>query len=201
MQIFYDSGNSHVLFKEGTPANLYGVKTRKGPFKVGAVGNTSVWAGDEWACQMPTASGHREILVGLTVPQITAKFPYVSLNEAVKDLKDSDPSNVDLQHLSVPDAVGGECHVLLGIQYSALYPELVHQLECGLGIYKLRISSTSGYTATVAGPHHSFSLLASKVGNVSFLLSQFKEGVEYWRQCGAPAPKHVAMTDQELSSV
>ena len=26
VQIFYDTGNSHVLFKEGTPQNLYGVK-------------------------------------------------------------------------------------------------------------------------------------------------------------------------------
>ena len=119
IQIFYDTGNSHVLFKEGTPQNLYGVKTRSGPFALGAVGNTTVWGGDEWACQPLTTRGHREVLIGLCVPKITSNFHRVSLKEAAAELKASAPENEELQSLSVPDFVGGECHVLLGIQYAA----------------------------------------------------------------------------------
>ena len=87
VQIFYDTGNSHCLFQTGTPASLYGVRTRCGPFSLGAVGNTTVWGGDEWACQPMTTRGHREILIGLEVPQITTNFPYVNLQEATMELK------------------------------------------------------------------------------------------------------------------
>ena len=115
VQIFYDTGNSHVLFKTGTPENLYGVKTRNGPFALGAVGDTTVWGGDEWACQPMTTRGHREILIGVCVPKITSNFPRVNLREAAAEIKASAPNNRELQNLCVPDYVGGECHILLGI--------------------------------------------------------------------------------------
>ena len=148
VQIFYDTGNSHVLFKQGTPENLYGVKTRTGPFALGAVGDTTVWGGDEWACQPMTTRGHREILIGLCVPKITSNFPRVSLKEATAELKSSDPENEELQNLCVPDHVGGECHVLLGIQYAAHFPRLVYTLETGLGIYEVRLQPSSPHCSS-----------------------------------------------------
>ena len=198
VQVFYDSGNSHVLFKEGTPENLYGVKTRAGPFPLGAVGDTTVWGGDEWACQPMTTRGHREVLVGLSVPKITSNFPRVSLKAATADLKASDPMNEELQNLGVPDYVGGECHVLLGIQYAAHFPRLVHSLPSGLGIYEVKLQPNSPrHTAAIAGPHKSFNLLTGKVGNVAFLLQKFKEGIDYWKVNGAPSPKSLEMTEDE----
>ena len=45
---FWDSGNSHTLFQKDVPGQeLLGVKVRAGPFPMGAVGNTTVWANDE----------------------------------------------------------------------------------------------------------------------------------------------------------
>ena len=73
-------------------------------------------------------------------------------------------------------------------------------LENGLGIYmvKLQVSSTK-CTAALAGPHHSFNFLAGKVGNVSYLLKKFKDGIEYWRTSGPPAPKSIGLSDEELA--
>ena len=199
-QIFYDTGNSHVLFKTGTPENLYGVKTRDGPFALGAVGDTTVWGGDEWACQPMTTRGHREILIGVCVPKITSNFPRVNLREAAAEIKASAPNNRELQNLCVPDYVGGECHILLGIQYAAHYPRLVHSLESGLGIYEVKLKpSSSKCTAALAGPHHSFNLLAGKVGNVAFLLKKFQEGLSYWKSCGAPPPKSLSLSSEEIN--
>ena len=198
IKIFYDTGNSHVLFAEGVPQKLYGVKTKGGPFPLGAVGNTTVWANEEWACQILMTSGLREILWGVTVPQITSKFPYVPLNPAVRAVKAGDPTNLELQQLKIPKYVGGECHILLGIQYNAFYPELVHSLESGLAIYRLRIKS-SWSTATIAGPHSSFNFLAERVGNTAALLQRFTEGIQQWRVSGAPAPKGIPMTGEELA--
>ena len=198
VQIFYDTGNSHCLFQTGTPANLYGVRTRCGPFSMGAVGNTTVWGGDEWACQPMTTRGHREILIGLEVPQITTNFPYVNLQEATMELKTSAPENEELQALKVPKYVGGECHVLLGIQYASHFPRLVHSLENGLGIYEVKLQPhSSQFTAAIAGPHHSFNFLTGKVGNVAHLLQKFTEGINYWKTSGPPAPKSLSLTPEE----
>ena len=101
--------------------------------------------GGEWACQLMTTRGHREILIGITVPRITSNFPYVNLKEATEELKSSDPHNQELQNLVVPNFVGGECHVLLGIQYVAHFPRLVHSLESGLGIYEVKLQPASLY--------------------------------------------------------
>ena len=199
VQIFYDTGNSHCLFQTGTPANLFGVRTRCGPFSLGAVGNTTVWGGDEWACQPMTTRGHREILIGLEVPQITTNFPYVNLQEATMELKASAPENDELQALTVPKYVGGECHILLGIQYASHFPRLVHSLENGLGIYEVKLQPhSSQFTAAIAGPHHSFNFLTGKVGNVAHLLQKFTEGINYWKASGPPAPKSLSLTPEEF---
>ena len=201
VNIFCDTGNSHVLFRDPIPKEeLFGIKVRDGPFPLGAVGGTTVWANHEWACQIKTSGGSREILLGLTVDKITSKFPLVSLAEAELDLKCSDPNNKELQDLSVPTVVGGEVDILLGIQYLSLYPVEVHSLASGLTICKLRLKGSSGYTATIAGPHHSFNYLAEKVGNVSYLLSKFKEGIDHWRQFGASFPKPIPMTMDDIES-
>ena len=198
--IFYDTGNSHVLFQEGTPDNLYGTRTRCGPFSMGAVAATTVWGGDEWACQPMTTKGHREILIGLEVPKITTNFPYINIEEATAEIKASQPENRELQALSVPPVVGGECHILLGIQYSAHFPRLVHSLENGLGIYEVKLQpQSSRYTAAIAGPHHSFNCLADKVGNIAHLLQKFQEGISYWSASGPPPPASLPFTKEELA--
>ena len=198
VQIFYDTGNSHVLFKEGTPENLYGVKTRTGPFPLGAVGDTTVWGSDEWACQPMTVRGHREVLIGLCVSKITSNFPRINLKEATAEIKASVPNNREVQELCVPDFVGGECHVLLGIAYNSHFPQLVHSMESGLSIYKVKLKPSSPKcTAAIAGPHHSFNMLAGKVGNVALLLQKFKEGIDFWKDHGPPAPKSLSMSDEE----
>ena len=46
VNIFYDTGNSHCLFCKGTAKNLYGVRVKKGPQPLGAVGGTTLWGGE-----------------------------------------------------------------------------------------------------------------------------------------------------------
>ena len=57
VQIFYDTGNSDCLFLKGVPRNLWGCLVKKGPRLIGAVGATTVWGGDSWACQPMTNPG------------------------------------------------------------------------------------------------------------------------------------------------
>ena len=194
--IFYDGGNSHCLFDKGTPDNLYGVKLEDGPHSLGAVGTTTVWGGDTWICQPKTTNGRREILIGVEIDDITTPFPRVDLREATAELKADDPTNAKLQALSVPESVGGVVNILLGIQYAAHFPKLVHQLESGLGIYEVKLHPGSdNYTAAIAGPHHSFDLIMGHVGDAVTMLASFKQGLEQWRTEGPPLPKSIRYTD------
>ena len=89
--------------------------------------------------------------------------------------------------------------ILLGIQYNNLYPELVHSLDSGLSIYKLKLTSTSSeYTAAIAGPHHSFNLILDQVGDMVTMLTAFRTGIDRWRTHGPPPPQHLPMTPEEL---
>ena len=81
VQIFYDGGKSHCLFREGTPRNLWGCRMKKGPHPIGAVSATTIWGGDSWACQPMTSQGSREILIGIEVKAITTDFPMVDLQD------------------------------------------------------------------------------------------------------------------------
>ena len=142
------------------------------------------------------------MLIGLCVPKFTSNFPRVSLKKAAAEIKASAPDNKELQNLCIPDYDGGECHILLGIQYPAHFPRFVHSLESGLGIYEVKLKPSSPRcTAALAGPHHTFNMLAGKVGNVSYLLKKFNDGLSYWKSFGAPSPKSIGMSEEELSLV
>ena len=194
IQIFYDGGNSHCLFKTGVPAELWGCLTKNGPHALGAVGATTVYGGDAWACQPMTISGKREILIGIEVAQITTDFPTIDLSEAISDIKASKPGDLALQALTPPGVVGGQIDILLGIQYLSLFPKLVHSLDNGLSIFEVQLAPSSPeVTAAIAGPHHSFNLILEHVGDVVTMITAFGRGLDQWNAHGPPSIPHLAL--------
>ena len=60
INVFYDKGCSHVVFREGVPQHeLVSVMTKKGPLAITGVGDTRVNVKDEWACLLDKADGSR----------------------------------------------------------------------------------------------------------------------------------------------
>ena len=117
LNIFYDEGCSHCVFKEGVPGGeLEARMTRKGPMTLGTVGASSVTVRDEWACLIDLVNGNKQVLQGPSVDKITADFPSLKLSEAETDLKGDKPSNRRLQKLKVPTQAGGSTDILLGIK-------------------------------------------------------------------------------------
>ena len=112
----------------------------------------------------------------------------------------SQPNNMMLQNLTVPEIVEGEVHVLLGIQYISHFPKHIHSLDSGLGIYELRLIPGGPATATIAGPHHSFNLIMEKVGNLSAMLKQFTQGLLQWKTNGPPMPEYLPLSSDELET-
>ena len=188
INIMYDSGCSDLLLKEGVPEKeMEGVRVAAGPFVIGAVGGVKLMANDAWMVKCKMFDGISQVLEGLTVNQVTSCFPKVCLDDAIAEIKGDDKQNKLLQNAKVPNQVGGEVDILIGIKYNALFPTLIHMLPNGLGIYKLRIKSHgSKHNAVIAGPHSSFDQLLKKVGNMAYLLQTFQESVQHWRSIVAP---------------
>jgi hypothetical protein len=113
-----------------------------------------------------STSERMEVLISLEVPKITYDFPMINLEEATTEVMASQPNNAELQALAVPAHIGGECHVLLGIQYLAHFPRLVHSLKSGLGIYEVKLQP---HSTAIYGPHHSFNILADKLVNTEVI--------------------------------
>ena len=80
LNIFYDSGCAECLMKdEVAHEQLTSEMTRRGPFYIGAAGGTRVRVNDEYLVLLPLMNGSMQVIQGLTVPQVTANFPYVGL--------------------------------------------------------------------------------------------------------------------------
>ena len=158
--------------------------------------------GDTWACQPLTTRGSRKILIGIEVDRITTDFPMVDLQEATRDLKNS-TDDQKIKDLRVPAQVGGHINVLLGIQYSAHFPKLVHSLESGLAIYEVRLLAGDPLiTAAIAGPHHSFNMMLEKIGDTNATLVVFTQGLAQWKLFGPPPIQsmHLGTRDLEMAA-
>ena len=63
INVFYDKGCSHVVFRDGVPQNeLVSVMTKKGPLIITGVGDTKVKIKDEWACLRDKADGCKQVV-------------------------------------------------------------------------------------------------------------------------------------------
>ena len=93
-------------------------------------------AGTIYSDRQQKAIGQRSHL-----KQLTCDFPAIDTMEAVKEVKASNKSDVFLQSCKVPVIAGGKVDVLQGIQYSMIQPVPIHELDCGLTIYKARLVS------------------------------------------------------------
>ena len=191
---------AHVVFREGVPnEELVVVMTKKGPLTISGVGDTNVRVNDEWACLLDRADGCKQVVQGVTVDKITSRFPVVNLTEAVKEVKADDPDNEELQQLRIPDKVGGEADVLLGIMYDSCHPVRVHTLPSGLFIAKLVLASPGNqWTGVIGGPHKSFEALAQQAGDVSKLIVHFVDGLRDFGRLGAPKLHGPALTYDDV---
>ena len=139
---FYDSGCSHAVFKEGIPKEqLRGHVVAKGPFSIDGVGGLATTANDEWIVTVPRADGKKQLIQGLTVPQITSDFPFIDLKVAIQHIMQHGPDDSKLQNCRVPESIGGSVDMLLGIKYVSVFPKEIHSLPCGLTIYESRLAS------------------------------------------------------------
>ena len=188
VNLFYDCGCSDAIFRDGIPGQqLRGTLLAKGPFQMGGVGDIATVAEEEWLVQFNRTDERKQLVKGVTMKQITCDFPPIDTTKAVAEVNSSNRADQFLQSCSIPTIAGGKVDVLLGIQYLNIFPVIVRQLDCGLTIFKSRLSSHNRkMNCIIGGPHSSFQFLAEKAGNAARLLTHFTEGLTKLRQLGPP---------------
>ena len=190
LNVFWDQGCSHLLMRSDVPElQLPAVKTRKGPLMMNAAGDVSVQVLDEWMVKVGKMDGRDQLMIGITTEKVTNTFPIFETKSALHEILNKAPDDKKglISKCSVPEKIGGDVDLLLGIYYQSVYPELLHQLPSGLFISKLRLQSVRGYNAVIGGPHSTFTHLSSNVvGNPSALMSFLVDGLKNYKKFGPP---------------
>ena len=92
---------------------------------------------------------------GICLDKITREFPTYSLKKLEDDvhhhfgLKGGDPVTLP----KLPESVGGETDIMIGIQYLKIHPKPRFELPNGFTIFESSFKNPDGSRGIVAGPH------------------------------------------------
>ena len=130
--------------------------------------------------------------------EVTAPLPKIHVSKAVDDVKADKPEDCKLQSMIAQLVVGGDCDILLGLMYNAIFPKEVHSLPNGLTIYELQVTPfDDNVNSIIGGPHESFELMAKQVGGANFLLTHLRQTLDTYNSVGPPSITKELMTLQE----
>ena len=100
--------------------------------------------------------------------KVTGDIPSYNLNDVFKKIKNDNQHIKALQDITVPDFVGSQVHMILGISYQKHYPEHIHTMPNGLTIFKSKFRPTAqGALACIGGPVEALSFLCDSAGTES----------------------------------
>ena len=173
LNIFYDGGCGDSVVKKSAVDKLAAMgraqQVLPGPFQVKGVGDTVVEVefGVVTIC-IPLCNGRNALITGSCMGKITSEFPTYALSEAEKDIRSACESEGNKSLLEkfpeVPDEVGGEADILLGIKYARYFPKEIFRMESGLSICESAFRSPCGARGVIGGPHPTFSEVERQSG-------------------------------------
>ena len=166
IQTFIDNGCNCCILRDGIPEKeLKSCKLQNGPISIDVATGITVNATGEWGCALPLLDGKHQLVRGLTVPKVTSDMPLLQLRPVLDNIKTAQPENKDLQKIQIPEFLGGQVDMILGIQFGSVYPEPIHHLPNGLTVFKSRfLPAKPGEIACIGGPVECIHNIASTAG-------------------------------------
>ena len=167
LNIFFDSGCGDLVSKKEAISKLEEVGKAglviPGPIALGGIGNLKTESSHGiYKVELTMADGNSAIMSGVCLDRVMLKFPMYPLNGKVQeDIVESyksagyDPKNLP----KLPESVGGETDLIIGIKYLKYFPEVVFRLPSGLTIYESPFLSVDGTRGVVGGPHQVFTMI------------------------------------------
>ena len=171
LRSFMDGGCSSWLAKNGVPENeLKSIKLKQGPLKMFVAGGHTQYADAEWASQLPLSNGHTQIVRGLSVENVTGPMGNIDMAPILEEIrkeaiKSKSPNAKQIANLKVPSEISGEIDMLIGIQYSGVFPQPIFTISSGLTLFKSQfMPHREGEVACVGGPSKALAAMVSQFG-------------------------------------
>ena len=116
---------------------------------------------------LPLADGSYQVVRALTVKKVTADMTKLYLKPLLKRLKNETAAknNKDLQRIQIPECLGGEIDMILGIQFASIHPQPVFSMPSGLTVYKSMFAPVKGgEIACIGGPLDAIHMMVNNAG-------------------------------------
>ena len=103
-------------------------------------------------------------LSGICLDKVTGEFPIYPLKEVEGDLRKAyastrgNPKQLPI----LPQSVGGDTDVMIGMRYLMYFLKKIFSLPNGLSIYESQFLSSGGSRGLVGGPHKIFTEVHNK---------------------------------------
>ena len=164
INLFFDTGCSELVSKRGAISSLEKLnrasRERDGPIVLRDVGNQKTMCQyGMYKVKLPLYNGTEAVMSGPCIDHVTDEFPIYPLNGRVqRDIYDAYRlQGGEVKALPwLPEEIGGETDIMVGIKYLKYFPEAVYKLPLGLTIYKSPFISPDVTRGVVGGPHHVF---------------------------------------------
>ena len=109
---------------------------------------------------LPLDGCKEAVMSGLCLDKVTGTFPVFPLGRVEDEIMEHHQNfgKVPTGKLpQLPEKIGGETDILIGIKYMKYFPKEIHHLPDGLAIYEAVFWNSDGSKGVVAGPYPVFS--------------------------------------------
>ena len=143
IQTLIDSGANCWLSVDMIPQlELESMKMMDGPIPIGVASGMTVSANAEWASMLPLSDGSNQCVRGLTMDKVTGSMDKLNLVPIFDQIKKDNKAVDSIQNLKIPEIVGGEVQMILGIKYQNIYPTPLHTFPNGHTVFESKLKPT-----------------------------------------------------------
>ncbi|XP_066913300.1 uncharacterized protein [Clytia hemisphaerica] len=171
--VFFDNGCSDFIIRKSAVNRLgsYATQIFSGSVNIGGVGGTSTQSSHGiYLVNLPLHDGDMIPMRGICLDQITQTFPVYPLTPAISDLQRAFSATGDVSKLpSLPQSIGGDVDIMIGVRYLNVHPKLIFQMSTGLSLFESVFNGPDG-RGVLGGPHSSFDEIHKKHYNTLFNL-------------------------------
>ena len=169
-RLLYDSGGTRTVCKKSAIDTLVSLGMAKleveGPLILSGVGDKkSTCEYGIYSFNLPLRDGYAATFTGMCLDKVTSTFHTYRLGEVEKEIRtlcQKQGGDALLNTLPrLPDEVGGDTDILVGLTYKKYHPKEVWESPTGLFLSDSCFLSEDGTTGVVGGPHEEFTKIES----------------------------------------
>ena len=151
--MFIDSRCNKEVVREAFPQTEFNsILLYSSLLKIEIVTGVEIAANGEWAISLPLNDGSVQSVCTLSVHKVLSPMDKHQFKHFLEDIKAYNPKIKKLKNLQVPEELGGEVDIILGIAHNNIYPEVILTLPNRLQILKSKfLPANKGDVCCIGG--------------------------------------------------